>query len=177
MRIRLCTLAANSWGRLWRDAFRKCNLYYSALALTGFVSRVFGSDGGVCEGWATRVCLTVQLPLKRMRKMRSHIWRAQIAGEWWAGFGPMFTFQRLAFGQWTHPNPAAAQEELPGRPVQPSNKSEVIHTGNQHGFNWASGRFLGRFHILNYFKMWNKTELMTFFFYFTPHFLSSLHRK
>lgn len=152
-------------GKTLTRCLQKCNLYYSALALTG--SRVFGSDGGVCEGWATRVCLTVQLPLKRMRKMHSHIWRAQIAGEWWASFGPMFTFQRLVLPWSTAGELIQIRQQLrrsfQGRPVQWSNKSEVIHTSNQRDFNWANNRFLGRFYILKWFKMRSKIEWMTLF--------------
>lgn len=93
MRIRLCTPAANSWERLW--CLQKYNLYYSAEALTGFVSKWFGSDGGFASVGPWGYVWQFSCLLKRMRKMHSHTWRAQIASEWWAGFGPTSAFQSL----------------------------------------------------------------------------------
>lgn len=127
-------------GKTLTRRLQKCNLVLFSHGPDCFCVESFwlGQGGVVCEFWATRVCLTVQLPWKRMRKTHTHIWRAQIASEWWAGFGPHLLFK----ASFCHEAPpvsssksTTAQAELPGRPVQPSNKSEVIHTSFDWSFN------------------------------------------
>lgn len=148
MRIRLCTLAANSWGRLWQDAFRNAIciiqprpwlvLCREFLAQTEGL-RALGHEGMSDSSAAFKA---------DEEDAQSHLTCTD--SEWVMDrFWPDVYFSKPRFSvehrRWTHPNPATAQAELPGWPVQPSNKSAFIHTSNQHSFNWSfNNRFVIR---------------------------------
>lgn len=148
MWIRLCTLAANSWGRLWQEAFRNAICIIQPrlwlVSCWEFLAQTQGLRALGHEGMSDSSA-AFKADEEDAQSHLTHPDSKWVMGRFW----PDVYFSKPRFAgehrRWVHPNPATAQAELPGRPVEPSNKSEVIHTSNQHGFNWSfNNRFVIR---------------------------------